>query len=77
MGHEGRPNARGALGVERGDAPLPAVEIGNHPDTARTRRPHGEMHPGNAGLLARDGAEFFVECEMRTLVEEVKVVSAE
>jgi hypothetical protein len=66
-----RPDARRADRLE--PLPAPAVEVAEHVDGRRVRRPHGEPRAGVVGV----GAEAAVQVTVRAFVEEVEVELAD
>ena len=75
--HEQLPDAGRMADAHGMAARVPGVEIADHRDAARVRRPDGEAHAGNAVDGHRLGAERIGEPEMAAFVEQMQVEVAE
>jgi hypothetical protein len=52
-------------------AAVPAVEVADHVDAARVRRPHGEVDAADAVVLDDARAKLFERLKVSALSEEV------
>ena len=76
-GHEGLPDARGAARTQRMALAIPAVEVADHRDARRVRRPDREVGPLDAFHGSRMRSELLVQAQVASLVEEVEILVAE
>ena len=66
VGQEYLPDAGGAPAHDVAP-PVPLIEVADHRDAPRIRRPDGEMHAGDALLLEDVRAQLVEEAEVRAL----------
>ena len=72
-GNEEFPHPGRAEDAHRMATAIPAVEVPDHADASRRRRPDGELHAAHAVHLRIVGAEFLVDPRVVALVEEIEV----
>jgi hypothetical protein len=75
LGHEQLPDAGRAQRAHRVRAPVPVIEVADHPHAARVRGPHRER--GAVALLADVGAENLPQLLVPALPDQVQVDLAE
>ena len=76
-GQEQLPDAAGAERAHRVDAPVPVVEVADHRDRPRGRRPDRERGPGDAVDLGHVRAQALPQLLVAPLAEQVHVELAD
>ena len=77
VGEEQLPDAARAHGAHRVQAAVPGVEVPDHADRPRGRRPHRERRALRAAVLDDVGAEALVELLVTALAHEMEVQLAD
>ena len=72
-GDEDLPDPHAATAPHRVAAAVPAIEVADHRDASRVRRPDGEVHARGAGMLDRVGAQPLPQPAMGALADEIVV----
>ncbi len=73
IGDEDFPVAAGPDRPHRVDAAVPGVEVADHADPPRIRRPHREVHAGADAVRDRVRAEFIERLEVRAFAEQMNI----
>ena len=73
VGQKNLPNAAPEQAPQRVDASIPAIEIADHADALRVRRPEREVNALHARDRLKMGAKFFVKIEMVPFGKEMQI----
>jgi hypothetical protein len=72
-GHEQLPHARAATRLHGVLAAIPQIEVADHADAFRIRRPHREVHAVNALAHTQLRAELVIDAVVAAFAEQVQV----